>query len=1461
MESILTQLSNQVDSSKNDQVSSSYHQSSIANSSFPHSSQQANTMHILEHQFQSHDANMVNGSMLPSEMPQITQEIIYPRAIVDRIKPNLARLKKNIGFNVILKPIKSSTAPNVRGKEKTYARLLVKAPYVNLVMKAQNLLWDEILIYCSQVQDSISYYKIQDERGNGGNNFIEIPSELGFLGGYLTVDQWNMFLNFTQDHNAANNDKNLKEFQQKHKCTLWAVPDEITSNSSSLSIFIGCKPTNLVNIWSFIQNRVKDVEAGVCFLSLPENIPANIIRDSFLCEQNPRWAILSKRLLMDQHPLNDHPSTFLDFVRIVTGAKISLDKSTGTHLRIDGTVQVDQSDWDAPTPMEALKQQKNRIRLATNIVNVQLNLCQDAYHRQSKHCLYGRDWSLCVLCSSDSDSPEQSSNNASSSNNRTTMSGSINDLCDIIEELGLNSAISAHAVLIYYRYISQCSQKLSTRELITSCVFLACKAQKLTKWKKLEVVLQASYKVFYSVTLELDSEEAKQLHTKIIGAEKTILNELKYDVFWSGIDWIYNLICDLIDTPDKGKSTIAKDAYDITLHPLILSLGPTAWLKCGTLHIYLAVLGLFRNDLLPNLFSYFKEEVDPRKIQTVAQLINDAIAQGMAENYKSKRSKNDVKLLTTFMEKVPANLPVVNALCGVPFGVGLNNTNPHQFNGNHRSSHSIKWNQVLQEMKDLSCCFQKVLEPRKSPDSVLQTLHPLAPRISAETNCAISLAESIDETTVSVILEGSWRSVTFAETMLNLVNKQNENSNPHIDSEKNDTSMSLDHYSPSYFGAGLGGAQVVSSSSTTSNPSSSNITHHKTPSKNGPLTSNKSKTMVIGNRCSNSQLHPSVLNSNQLHICKSWDVSQDFYDEPINNKFTNKIQQSYENKPCLSGIISTEHMMKAGLKYWIQSYLYVPGQTGSLCDTMILNKFLYGSMEGLSTSQSRANLPMSEGSPKHKQQQFHMKINQFKEMFTIVDDGQNIPSQQYRATEKQKAFVDISFQRWPLKKIEVRERANFKSNQMNMGFSAAALQEMQLLTQFHGQIALPQGHPNFFLPIAICIPSTGKEDEKESKKKEDENFTASSDFLNFDHHAMMLDGPGTLEETLNVTKSHFLLSERTPISLQKILSRSKRRNADGVKESLITPSLFSAWFYDLLLILGHAHSNHVILRMIHPDQILINRIGEIKYSNLARTVVLSQEERVNGIDPLSTVSSSKKSSEEKDESSSNPYLAPEMLLGATKYTKESDTWSIGCLVVQLLLNKSLFQGETRHAHTKSIFKVVGTPSKENYPRATKYPNYDRCKLSKEYKPNVGKAIRHYLRNSPHNSDDVIDLLEKMLQLDPKKRISPLEALNHKFIRNFVNNLQNDSFRMDFSRDWMNIKSKMMEEEPHEINSSKKKANKVSLGLLDRQHSGKINLNNSHSTSSSKKHHRESSDPLYDFSLPTSTGNKRFKHDT
>jgi len=117
------------------------------------------------------------------------------------------------------------------------------------------------------------------------------------------------------------------------------------------------------------------------------------------------------------------------------------------------------------------------------------------------------------------------------------------------------------------------------------------------------------------------------------------------------------------------------------------------------------------------------------------------------------------------------------------------------------------------------------------------------------------------------------------------------------------------------------------------------------------------------------------------------------------------------------------------------------------------------------------------------------------------------------------------------------------------------------------------------------------------------------------------------------------------------------------------------------------------------------------------------------------------------------YRPPELLLGASEYDDKIDIWSAGCIFAEMLRNgKALFRGSTELDHLHEIYKVCGTPDKNGWTDAATMP------WVKKHKP-----LERRLKEEFSNQDPIaVDLLDHLLQLDPKKRFNASQALDHDY---------------------------------------------------------------------------------------------------
>ncbi|KAF2663401.1 kinase-like protein [Microthyrium microscopicum] len=151
------------------------------------------------------------------------------------------------------------------------------------------------------------------------------------------------------------------------------------------------------------------------------------------------------------------------------------------------------------------------------------------------------------------------------------------------------------------------------------------------------------------------------------------------------------------------------------------------------------------------------------------------------------------------------------------------------------------------------------------------------------------------------------------------------------------------------------------------------------------------------------------------------------------------------------------------------------------------------------------------------------------------------------------------------------------------------------------------------------------------------------------------------------------------------------------------------------------------------------------------------------------------------------YRAPEIMLGMP-YDFAIDTWAVGCTLFELFTGKILFAGRNNNQMLRCIQECRGQITlkmlkKANlwdqhfdnnlrFKSAEKDPvtNKDVVKLlnftkpTKDLKSRLRKASRGFTGLNNKDLDMFIDLLEKCLLLNPEKRITPADALNHPFLK-------------------------------------------------------------------------------------------------
>eukprot|EP00986_Skeletonema_menzelii_P000961 scaffold268_cov140-Skeletonema_menzelii.AAC.14 len=125
------------------------------------------------------------------------------------------------------------------------------------------------------------------------------------------------------------------------------------------------------------------------------------------------------------------------------------------------------------------------------------------------------------------------------------------------------------------------------------------------------------------------------------------------------------------------------------------------------------------------------------------------------------------------------------------------------------------------------------------------------------------------------------------------------------------------------------------------------------------------------------------------------------------------------------------------------------------------------------------------------------------------------------------------------------------------------------------------------------------------------------------------------------------------------------------------------------------------------------------------------------------------------------YRPPELLLGETRYGCAVDIWSAGCIFAEIILGRPIFTGKAEMDQLKLIFDLIGTPTERSWEgfRELKLIRTGEFSIDKQRKPRLRDKYGEKIKPAA-----ALGLLEKLLELDPKKRFTASRALNHRYFQ-------------------------------------------------------------------------------------------------
>ncbi|KAK0596494.1 hypothetical protein LWI29_016267 [Acer saccharum] len=206
------------------------------------------------------------------------------------------------------------------------------------------------------------------------------------------------------------------------------------------------------------------------------------------------------------------------------------------------------------------------------------------------------------------------------------------------------------------------------------------------------------------------------------------------------------------------------------------------------------------------------------------------------------------------------------------------------------------------------------------------------------------------------------------------------------------------------------------------------------------------------------------------------------------------------------------------------------------------------------------------------------------------------------------------------------------------------------------------------------------------------------------------------------------------------LDMDLKKYMDSYTDFTNNPHAIKTFLRQILCGVAYCHSHRVLHRDLKPQNLLLDcRTSTIKLADFGLARACSAPTRTYSHEVVTL-----------------HYRPPEILLGSRNYSTSVDVWSIGCIFAEMVNQKPLFPGMSEIDQLHKIFSIMGTPDEDTWPGVFSLP---------DFRPFFPLRFPKDLATFVPNLDPVgVDLLSKMLCMDPKKRITAKSALEHEYFK-------------------------------------------------------------------------------------------------
>ncbi|KAG7386692.1 Cell cycle control protein 50A [Phytophthora pseudosyringae] len=168
------------------------------------------------------------------------------------------------------------------------------------------------------------------------------------------------------------------------------------------------------------------------------------------------------------------------------------------------------------------------------------------------------------------------------------------------------------------------------------------------------------------------------------------------------------------------------------------------------------------------------------------------------------------------------------------------------------------------------------------------------------------------------------------------------------------------------------------------------------------------------------------------------------------------------------------------------------------------------------------------------------------------------------------------------------------------------------------------------------------------------------------------------------------------------------------------------------------HEHSILHRDLKPGNLLLSADGVLKLSDFGLATVFVGQQGHSYSHQVAT----------------RWYRAPELLFGTRHYDAAVDMWAVGTVFAELLRPTPLFPGQNDLDQIFRVIQVLGDIERQ-WPGVRELPDFNKVSFP-SYEPMPLRKL------FPDAEVSAVDLLSKLLVLDPSKRLSARKALEHDF---------------------------------------------------------------------------------------------------